>query len=751
MKKTVCFIAILFFTVPLFASRDKTPLYDSFTLSQLYYPVDEGSENQDKLVEYLEQFCSTRGASYTVEKIASGEYVTNSYNFIVRFPGSIKDGEKRVFIFPLNSTRIQQQLCSCALSTYVALAMIDLCSKKRFMKDVVIIFSGANGRENERLYGIDHLFLYNKDILQNSLVTIVDIISSYERIVYSGSINKKPLPAGLLELFIKSNPDDKNFTFDYSSVRKARLNLLKQRKDIEPFLELEIPAVSFSNVDIEAEMDYVFNEENERNVKDYFLSWLSLVASTPLEKEKDYNYLYLGIIGVKLIIPEYFQILFFVTALFLLIFLRGIFLYFNRMKIKLLIRVLPFFFILFCFFYATSFIPRIILLPFEYLTGDQNISNNIPSLYFIIIFCTPVILGLIMSKKIKKLPFPKHNFLFIYGAVLSCYFNFFVFTVIDFSIAYMFVWAIIFLTLSHVIGKQIVMKYLLYLLSTIPFILLYIELSLMGNISLLRRTFDFPLRQHMLFSLLAFPFFLLILRIELLTRLKFKKMFPSKTIFITVLSITLAVTLLLYTLISAYVEPEPQPLRVEYRLDIDEYNKDRAYLTYKGGSGNDGWILVDEYDRVKKYPIDSTRETIEIKRLPMPFYYKLTGQKGDIRTRYTLSLASDSLIDTVALFIICPENANPLDSNYAIKKVLDQDVVRKYCGNAANCQIYKLLIPRNSGREIDIMIELLSGENYTLQLEVDYPFSFPGNSISISSPATLVYTKSRIIKKFYIQ
>ena len=180
-------IILFIFTYSLF-SDDFQYLGTYDLIKEFYFPRDEGTINEEKLIEYIENFCKEHDLFLTKTKINDEDnIITNSYNLEITIKGTNKG--KNIIIAHLNSQIINHQYIDNSLSILIILELIKKCKNLRLEKDLVFLISGSNKNEKKQYNGINY-FIKNNN-LDHSLVTAIDLLSNKSRIKFSGNKKKK--------------------------------------------------------------------------------------------------------------------------------------------------------------------------------------------------------------------------------------------------------------------------------------------------------------------------------------------------------------------------------------------------------------------------------------------------------------------------------------------------------------------------------------------------------------------------------
>ncbi|MCK4798723.1 MAG: hypothetical protein KAT05_15200 [Spirochaetes bacterium] len=730
MKKIllICYILSLF-SISIYTEEKKDPFYGDYELiKEFFSPRDEASQNEKRLIRYIEKFCNYYKLKYKKTKIDNEkDIVTNSYNIEIFLKGSSKQKEQLIIICPLNTPIINQQNYDNSISIQILLNLIKLCKKMPFKKDIVFLFSGANEGEKSKYYGIK-FFLQNSENLSKSFVTILDILSNKTKILFSGSINKKPIPSIILNKYLNIDKKNLNIYFNRNEIYKARFYIQKEDDYASIFLKENINAVSFSNKKNTITNTFIYDKEYQNNLTNYFYNWLISLDNLNFPIDTDYHYQYIDVFGIHIILSETLQIIFFLFLIFFTIFTRFFFPQFQRLHPNLFIKTLPYFIIIFIIFFISTFIPLLLFLPIGFFTGIKKLYINSSMLYFLNILFIPLIIILMLFELLVKLPFPKRSYFYIYGAIIFSLFNLILSIIVDISIAYIYLWTIIALTLSQFTGKNFKLKYFFYSISPLPLIILIYNLTFLDKTEIIKNINPFLL--NFFFAILTFPFILLILRVHIIYRNKYRIFITKKSFF---LFICLIIILSIIILIMLSVAIFPEEKIVKARM-ISNITQNKSYLSLNS-ENNIGEIQIQNNSEKNKYIINKNYKNFSFNFIPPPYKLKLKKIKGDDLI-YSMSLKSQKMIEYVKIYLISPKNYYPLESNYNFHKI--SDFHKNY--DQRNEEVYLFLVGRNVGKNFLFKVYLLEG-NYKLYIEIEYPF-IDESTIVLKKPDALINYQS---------
>lgn len=726
MKKYLIVLSLLCLIFFIFSEEKKDPFYDDYgLLKEFYSPRDEGTLNERRLLKYIENFCSYYGVEYKRKKIDNEkDIITNSYNLEVYLKGSSTGKEQLVIVCPLNTMIMNQIDYDNSLTIKIVLDLIKQCNNIPFEKDLIFLFSGANEGEKPLFNGIKY-YLETGENLNKSFVTIIDILSNKSKIRFSGSSNKMPIPLQILKQFLKMNKNEGDFYFNRYEIYKSRFFLKSSNNYVSQFLNEDVMAVSYSNRDHITASAYVNDMEYQKKLTTFFVDWLIFLDSIQLPIDADHHYHYLNIFGLNIFFRELFQVIFFLILIFFIIFIRLFFPKFQRLHLDLFFKILPYFIVIFIVQYIASFIPLILFFPIDLFTGLTKPYLNIAVLYVFNIFFIPLMMLFILFEFIEKLPFPKRSYLYIYGAIVFSSVNLFIFAVLDISIAYIYLWAIFSLTASQFTSKRSKLKYILYIVSCIPFILLIFDLTLFGDTNVIKGINIFLL--NFLFSVLVFPFSLLLLRGYIIYRSVYKEIIKKN--FFVYGGLIILISIIGFILISIATFPEDKVVEAKLETNVKEA-KSKLFLNSNMIIGK---IFIQDEKGDYNYTFNRKDKMITTE-VQETFYEIKEISDKESAYNYTLLINSKYFMEYVKIYLISPIGNYPMESNYVFNKI------ENFEGNydPISQDVYQFIVGRNPGKKLLFNMAVNKGI-YRLYLKIEYPL--------IKESALLISKNDGIVNK----
>ncbi|MBN2544536.1 MAG: hypothetical protein JXB50_01985 [Spirochaetes bacterium] len=720
----------------LFANTDSQQIYDDFNLLYNDFLIrDEGSLNEKRLIDYLEKFCQIYNLNYTITKIDNQkDIVTNSYNIEIILKGSSKENDQIVFFCPLNSPIINQSFYDNSLSIQVMLDLIKKLNNISFKKDVIFLFSGANEGEYDKYNGIKY-FLENRENVSKTLIVVVDILSNKNKIRFSGSNEKNSIPLELLKKFLKLQKGNKNIYFNRNEIFRTRILAQTSDNYLNEFLKNETVAVSFSNRENIKDIKIKAEKEYQVQLTDFFYNFFLSFDNIIFPLDSDYNYLYLNFFNIRIIISETTQIILYLLLIFIAIVLRMFFPKFQRIHYRSIINLFPYIMTLFSLFFLFSLIPLFLFFIIEKIFHIYRLYSNSIIIYMINIFLIPFVLIITFFNYVKMWSFPKHSYLYTYGFMISCFLNMVIILLLDISLIMIYLLPLILITLNQYLKKILWVRIIFHFLIFMPFLILIFDLTYLNNQFFLNNIN--PILFNLFFSISCFPFILIIL--EVYVRFINHIHINKKIIFSSVVLVILLSSVFL-------VLNEKEKFKKENILSvklITNVKENFSYLKLKSNYNIGEFFLNHRYAK-KKYAINDKQFNIPIQSVK-PYYTINTNQYNDFT--YIFKIKSDHILEYLNIYLVCPKEFYPLESNYRYNKV-DQINLKDYNLSGFNTEendFYSFAIGRNAGEEFEFKIHLLKG-NYKIFINIEFPF-IDYNFIDINNKSGFINKRSSFLEQ----
>jgi hypothetical protein len=709
-----------------------SPVSDYTIFKEFYSPRDDGNKNEDKMLRYIADFCDEFDLDYKIDAVDDGDtIISRSSNITVTLQGSGKEQDQLIFICPLDNPVIHQQYHDNSLSIFIMLELILKVRKISLTKDILFVFSGANENMRNTRLGIDY-FVADSENLSNAFITVIDILSSGRDIQFTGSSNRKPVSMHVLQTFRRLSSNLPYLFFDESEIPKSRMMLLDRENYVSHFASYGYTAVEFTNRASADSPSFTYEEEKSRELTELLYNWLLAYDTLPFPMEEDRHYLYTQLGRFYLFISEHIQVLLFLILILLTIITRFFFPQFQKFHLQLFIKIIPFFLLLLVIFWITSFLPTIVMMIFGLLTKIQNFQFRFPILYLFNIFLIPQLTLFILYELLNRLKFPKHNHLYMYGAIIIAFLNLVIVSFIDISFSYLYVWVILVLTLSQFTGKRFFLKLLLYSIAPLPFFKLLADLTMFGSFSFFEQAN--PLVVNSLITWFGFPFVLLNIRINIIYRARFR-IFFSKTAFSLIMITSIMVSMVLLFIVSWNSSLGDEILEVICRVD-KRTQISRLELEADNPVGD---ITLVTGDFTTSLKVDDAVSTIPLNEMMETPYtiYSWKEQQPDYLD-YFITINSEEEIEYLEIFMETEASFYPLEANFAWEDITE---------NSAEDETatFKFKLPRLPGKRIPFKVSLFPGIIHTFTVKLYYQV-LPGIRLVPEKENLVVHTYSIFIE-----
>jgi hypothetical protein len=715
MKKIFLVIFLLSVAILLFSqTEDFSPIKDYKILMQKYFPRDENSPEERELIEYIKLFCDYNDLNYKITKIDNQQnIIANSYNIEIYINGSDKSKGKLIVFCPLNSAIINQKYCDNSISLQTVFDLITRCTYYSFDKDIVFVLSGANQSIKGRYLGAEY-FLENSDDLSSSFVTIIDIMNFKSKIRISGSINKQAISSEILKKFFKINKKEYGIYFNRNEIYRSRFGIKKEENIVALFLKQKIKAVMFYNYDERYNEEIFFDSDYEKKISEFFYLWLLELDKTVIPFNTDFHYTYFNFFGLNIFISEFIQLLIYIVAFFLIIISRLVVPAFKKFHLKLLMDNAIYFIVLFLGYFILSLLPLFVFMPMSVFTESAKAYLNATIIYFLNIFFIPLLILYILFDYSKKIFKTTHSYVYIYGAFIFCVLNFIIFFLIDISIAIIYLWAIIILTISQFFNKKSGIKYLLYFISSIGLLILLFDLAFFDNAVMIASINPFVI--NFIFVLMTYPFMLLMLRgiiIFIYKNIVIKK----NNIVITAFSIII-ISIVILIIISIFTEQKKDVLRAKL---ICEQNKNISFLNLESNLpiGN---LYLESGIKTESIYIARQKKDFIVYARKKPYSIDYNVNINYYSNHFVFLINSDKMIEYSKMYLVVPKDSLPFNSNIAYDKV---DNAKYVDHNPQTEELYFFNAGRNPGNNVYFELDLKSYYKSRIYFIIEYPFIDP--------------------------
>ncbi|OHD49068.1 MAG: hypothetical protein A2015_11615 [Spirochaetes bacterium GWF1_31_7] len=699
MKKLLIFFFIL--KTLLVYSDEFISMTDYTIMRELFFPVEEGGENEVKLISYIERFCKEFDITYNKVKIDNDDLVTNSWNIELILPGIKSDIFNEVIIVPLDSIIDKGRLYDVSINQFIALELAKFIKEKPLYRNVYIVFTGANSFINEESWGVKQYLENNSGKFDSSLVTVLNLSGDKGGINISGSIKNRSLSRDMLDVILKNKSKYSFIQFDFFEIVTARLGFFHPHNIINELSEVSKTSIIMSNHKNQVSNGvFYYNVDAQNEIIRFFKEWVTDLSFYDVAKDSDYNYQLLRFGSKYLFISEVHQVIFYMLLIVLLILSRRIVFYFRPSVRYLTLKAFPYYIFLFVIYYILSLSIYFIGALYNLITNHTIDYANLSLFYFFIIFFMPLFIVLALFDKIQNFPVPKHNVIYMHGAVFFAHINFIIFLILNVSLAYIYITVILMLFFSHLTGKNIFLKYLIYILASVPFVLAVFTVG-NGHDEVIQAFFQKPYMLHLFFCYFSFSFFLLLIRVSIINKIKLG-LNISRFVMIIWISFFLFSFFLFYS-IALYRTYGIEKIAVITQYFDREKNIAQLEIDPKQNIGPVSFVLNGENVSF------TTKKYIKtISEVQKPFVISQSLKDGVFK----LKIESSKNIRNANLILKCPKGVSfsRITHKYSIET---NEVDNEY-------DFYKIWIARNIGKIIQVEIELVVGSYYEMLVDIEY-------------------------------
>ncbi len=729
-KKIVVALFFLINIISLFSDDFNNYNY----IKSISYPSIEGSVHERELISYLESFCRDQNLPYKISNIEN----TRSVNFEINLFNENKNSDNIIVITTLNSRVKEQVFYDNSISIQIMLDLIKNFKDKNNNKNITFLFSGANTREFDyNFYGL-RSFISTRTDFDNSFVVFLDIISANEKIKFTGTITKKPIPLILIKKMLSLTKNSPFFYIDDKEITKSRLTELNPDSYSRFLLTNGIPTVSFSNYGNINYSPFYQNNEYKDNLSSFFKEWITSLDGEDFPMDFDYNYYPLKIFGKQFFIPEYMSIIIFLLFCFIFIFLRTFMKIFDRARVFDLIKYFPFVLVTPIIFFAVSFIPFFL----SKMLGNTTIVSinsvlQFPALYFSSVFMIAILaIKIFYIKSSPIINATRQTFILTNYAIIFSLFNLLITLVIDISFMYVYLWALFFIILGHN-ARKIIVKISFFIVSSFMFFYILSSFSVVIREKvILEDVLNYLYLEQILLAILSTPFVILVMVSLSLVRISFKLATNIKFYAISILVVLVLTTYMIKLL------PDLFPLEpVIFTQIIADNKKSESTLDiFSNKMIRDLNVRVSNqvYDINKRYESNITIPT----KIEKPFSYRIEREHDKNYTTHRILVNSTTLIDEAKLYLTLPRGAHPLSSNLDFDLLEDSSV--EYDENEGN--IYKFFIPRFVGKELFFEV-VLPNNIKNASLVFNFLYQYNVSKDVIFSYNNFIYKKSLFIEE----
>jgi len=725
-KQLLLFFILISIHISLFAQNIIDPqsirvFEDSISFLSSLPPGQEGSEEEQSVFLYVENFVRSTGLEFEYEQLIDIEGQHSfSKNLIVRIPGQSSD--QIIFAAAADSYEINS-----GRDLNIALLLAFMNENKKVVPPVGLTFLFTSGDRLERSYLGSSEFLYNYSFKNNAALLYLMLSQNDEIPEIYGSSVRKSAPGwfmeGLRSSFHKAGMESR---IDSTALFINRAGLSINKLPISKFLDEDIPAAAL--------ISSGFNGPSISNNGNQYLLFLHNLVNLydqGLPDNWDNNYVYIGKNrSILYYLSENFLVLSFIlllsAALVLPLFQeRSIYLNYKKFRSQLWTVPIVIYLSFMFFMISTLMLEELIL-----LLAHGTIWQEYPLYFFLLKIISVLFLSTLFINMLRGLPFPKNPHFYSYFAFIISFINMILVTILNISFSPVMLVSLIFVYF-FVISRSKGGKRFFMILSVLPQLAVLLFLFSRDYISVYELALLSRVKGNWLLTFMALPLICMISSLGFYHHHYDKSRQEMMTALLTLL---LALSMILMIYFSYQLEPFSTRFRQKMILDdrIDLDNQRREVTLESDGSIGNGTLIIDS-NRIPFSQIGNVmRIQGEIAGHPLDISWTL--EEFLDRRLINLSISSEYDPDEIKILISSDEPFVLYDCPFPYEIQPDLKSARIFIGiNPPMPLNIPLIFSKNS--KPDLTIQLNDNES-------SYKVDLENSLIQQSSRTTIIKTIS---------
>ncbi len=550
-------------------TREILASYDFFSKQ---YPRTEGSVGERRSIAYIEHSLSALGVGYSLQNFHELE-ATHSFSSSIEVNLHGKSPDTLLVIVPLDHPQGASKSDDGSINLALALGLIETLHGESLPISLKVLFLGGEFGSGPSYPIGTKQFLSNFYPDYPVAALYLDFGYIPDRTNITGGGRRIIAPYWLINRC--SSAMDKAGLFYLlrgNENQIFRLGLIANPPQINPYLQAGYPALELSSLP-----GHLPRDQYARWIGT-FLSYMQdfIAASSagfPTNWDRHYLFFQARFFSFILTEREYVVLVILILALLLAypIFFRDRFLRYlrtigrNLLSIPLLLALVFLFLLL-----GTLLVEGIFL-----IRNFPTIWMNKPLLFFSCKIAAALFLFALLYRFLKNLPFSRNGRFYSAGSILLLLIDSIVLGLLDFSLAYYFVWALIWAVLFSIVRWRW-FKIAFILIATGWLVKALVDVFTLPALDVVRAILLSRVKGNIIIALIILPFLFMIIRVDLLFR------HPRRHRGITViraidtlLGISTAGLVVYLSLYPVYGPGRPQPISVQERMNL---NTDRQQI-----------------------------------------------------------------------------------------------------------------------------------------------------------------------------
>lgn len=689
------------------------------------YPRTEGSLGEKRSVNYIEKHLEQLGIGYSRHDFHNLEGTHSfSSSLEVDIPG--KSPDELLVVVPLDHPQDATPANDGSINLALALGMIESLKSRQLPISLRFLFLGGEFGSGPSYPIGTHQFLanfypdYPVAVLYLNFQYIpnrVNITGGGRRIIapyWLINRNSSAMDAAGLYYLVRGN---ENQIF--------RLGLIESSPPINPYLQAGYPALELSSLPgrlptaeygswISSFLSYM-NDFIEASKDGFPTNWdhhylfFQAKSFSFIITEREYAILVIVILGLLLLYPVVYRERF-------LRYLRTIGR--NVLSIPLLL-VLVFLFLLL----ATLLIEALTL-----IRNFPTIWLHAPLLFFLLKAAAALFLFALLYRFLRHLPFSRNGRFYSAGSILLLLIDSIVLGLFDFSLAYYFVWALVWAVLfSSARSRWFKLAFLL--LSTAWLVKATVDIFTLPALDVVRVILLSRVKGNIVLALVILPFLFMIIRLDLLFR------HPRRRRGITVvraletaLGAATAALFVFLAVFRVYAPGNPQPISVTENMNL---------------SSNKSLVEVSSPAPIGKISLSAPDLTEAISTRARRYSTTVTGTKPVLQEQ----ISTSSFLDRKRIDLRIEPDGKPYRVSVELSSreqivIFDSNFPFSYSSTGKQATIH---IGANPPFPLDVQFTLPQAANVEVGLKLTYttlPFAIKVGGKDISVQRSLVVSKT---------
>ncbi len=700
----------------------KKDTIEDLRILQSIYPRNEGSENENKILDLIENRLAELKLEYVTHNFQRSEKNHSFSSYIeVTLAGNKKD--TLIICAPINHSLNAANNEDGSINIALALSLLKYASSRTLPITLKVLFLGAEYGEEDFYPMGSNLFLNSFFPEYNVCVIYLNFIKIPKKIILKCGANGIVAPYWLINRCSDAmGVSDVAFLVKGNQNQAFRTGLSTEKAIIASYLNAGYPALSF-------EGEYKNLTKNE--ISDWILSFnifqeqfiASFKNGIPEKQEWDYHYLFFQLLDFYFILSERNIIvitIFIISIMIIYAFFRTQKLKKYFLTLKKNIWNLPIFFGL---VFAILLLSTLMLYLLLFLKSFPKLWTYIPVIFFIFKIAACLMLSTFMYSLLKRYKFAKNGSFYTISALLFLIISVVVIAIINISFTYYFLWALFFVFLFSITRKRI-LKIIFVLISQTWIIIAIIDFFTLPELDICRAILFSLYLGNILFAIIIMPLILLLIRIRFLFRYTQKKLRPSISIIIgsnlAVFTCILAFYILLF---NPYHGDNLQTITAQREIDFGN-KKNNLVLSSEAPLGRLE-VLYKQQDIF----IDTQHRdyTILLHEYPNMFSYDLQSVGFLNRRNMTIRFKPKGEPSKVDVLLISEDEYVLYDANFPFYRQRSGKQYSIFIGNnPPNPLVLELTLPKDRRFKIVISINykklpfplVIKGKNTILRTEL---------------------------------